>query len=51
MWRNLSVGLGLDADAVKGVLREVAGNEKARAQELSVEQWQKVVWLIHPLLG
>ncbi|OGH73889.1 MAG: hypothetical protein A3C90_03335 [Candidatus Magasanikbacteria bacterium RIFCSPHIGHO2_02_FULL_51_14] len=43
VWRNLSVGLGLPADVVKGVLKDVAGNEKARAQELSVDQWRSVV--------
>lgn len=39
VWSNLSKGLNLDKDRVKVVLQEVAGNEKIRAQEISVEQW------------
>ncbi len=39
VWRNISQGLKLDSDQVKIVLSDVAGNEKIRAQELSVEQW------------
>ena len=43
VWRNLSAGLKLDGDRVKDVLKEIAGNEKVRAQELSVLQWKDVV--------
>jgi 16S rRNA (adenine1518-N6/adenine1519-N6)-dimethyltransferase len=42
-WRNISVGLGIDGEVVKQVLDEVVGNEKVRAQELSVEEWVMVV--------
>lgn len=42
LWRNLSVGLGLPGESVKQVLVEVIGNEKVRAQELSVEEWKEL---------
>jgi 16S rRNA (adenine1518-N6/adenine1519-N6)-dimethyltransferase len=43
LWRNLSVGLGVDRDKVKGILKDVAGNEKVRAQELGVGEWCDLV--------
>ncbi|MBU1895825.1 hypothetical protein KJ641_03075, partial [Patescibacteria group bacterium] len=48
LWRNLSVGLGGTEGQVatcpyKKILKEVTGNEKVRAQELSVEEWRGVV--------
>ena len=43
LWHNLSAGLQLDPINVKAVLKEVAGNEKIRAEELTVEQWKQVL--------
>ncbi len=43
LWRNISDGLKIDRGEVKEVLKNVVGNEKARAQELSVEEWREVV--------
>jgi hypothetical protein len=37
------VGLGLDGSVVKRVLLEVVGNEKVRAEELSVGEWEQVI--------
>ena len=42
LWRNLSDGLGIDGDVVKKILIDVVGNEKVRAQELSVEEWLEI---------
>lgn len=41
-WKNISKGLGIEKERVKEVLQEVVGNEKVRAEELSVEQWELV---------
>jgi len=43
LWSNLSKGLGLDGGKVKKVLKEQFGNEKIRAEELLVEDWQRLV--------
>ena len=43
LWHNLSSGLGIEKEVVKRVLVDVCGNEKVRAQELSVAQWQRIV--------
>ena len=43
LWHNLSSHLGLDKEVVKNVLKEVVGNEKIRAEDLSVEDWVKIV--------
>jgi len=43
LWRNLATDLGLDGEKVKNVLKKVMGNEMVRAEELSVEDWKKVV--------
>ena len=42
LWRNISVVLDKDGDAVKQILKEIVRNEKVRAQELTVEEWKKV---------
>jgi 16S rRNA (adenine1518-N6/adenine1519-N6)-dimethyltransferase len=42
LWRNLSVGLKLEGQSMKDALKEVVGNEKVRAEELSIEQWVKI---------
>lgn len=43
LWRNLAVGLKIDGEKIKQVLQEIAGNEKVRAQELSVGDWREIV--------
>jgi len=43
LWRNLSVGFGLDKEVVQQVLKQVTGNERIRAQELSIAQWKDLV--------
>lgn len=43
VWSNLAKGLKLDGDTVKAILKDITGDEKIRAQELSVEQWEKIV--------
>ncbi|MBI4427081.1 MAG: ribosomal RNA small subunit methyltransferase A [Candidatus Magasanikbacteria bacterium] len=43
LWNNLAKGLKLDGGKVKAVLREVVGNEKVRAEEVSVEEWRVIV--------
>lgn len=43
LWRNLADGLKLSPEAIKAALVEVVGNEKARAEELGVEEWQDLV--------
>ncbi|MFH1947026.1 MAG: 16S rRNA (adenine(1518)-N(6)/adenine(1519)-N(6))-dimethyltransferase RsmA [Candidatus Magasanikbacteria bacterium] len=47
VWRNLSEGLGLDGGEVKRVLINVVGNEKVRAEDLSVVQWRNIVKYIY----
>jgi len=39
LWKNLSSGLDISGETVKAVLEKVVGNEKVRAEELSVEEW------------
>ncbi|PIZ94776.1 MAG: ribosomal RNA small subunit methyltransferase A [Candidatus Magasanikbacteria bacterium CG_4_10_14_0_2_um_filter_37_12] len=39
LWRNLSEGLKIDGGKIKELLVEIIGNEKVRAQELSVDNW------------
>lgn len=43
LWRNLSVGLKMDGEKVKKAVLETTGSEKSRAQELSLDQWKKLV--------
>ncbi len=47
LWHNLANGLHLEGDVIKQILREVTGNERIRAEEVSVEEWKKIVSLIH----
>ena len=42
-WKNVAAGLKLPAEKVKAVILAVAGNEKVRAEELSVENWVEIV--------
>lgn len=46
LWRNLSVGLNLEGEKIKSVLSEIVGNEKIRAEELSVDEWIKITQLL-----
>ena len=48
LWRNLSVGLKSDSEEIKDILKEVVGNEKIRAEELSVEQWVEITKDLKP---
>lgn len=43
LWRNLASGLHLDAAAVKRAVREAAGNETVRSEELGVAQWIQII--------
>jgi len=43
LWRNLSVGLQIEGEKVKQTLQQVLGNEKIRAEELSVDDWIAVI--------
>mgnify|MGYP001613485728 CR=1 FL=1 len=43
---NLSAGYHLDKDAVLDILKEAGLSDKARAQELSLMQWQKLSKII-----
>lgn len=43
LWRNLKSSGKWDGERVKNILKEVCGNEKVRAEELSVEQWLEIV--------
>ena len=42
LWRNLFVGLKIDQEKIKKTVLEITGNEKIRAEELSVQQWIEV---------
>lgn len=42
LWRNLSVGLKLENEEIKSILKQILGNEKIRAEELCVEDWVKI---------
>jgi 16S rRNA (adenine1518-N6/adenine1519-N6)-dimethyltransferase len=43
---NLANGLGMSKEAVKNMLEEIGLDGQVRAQDLSVENWQKLVGLI-----
>lgn len=43
VWRNLSEGLHLESEKIKHILISLVGNEKVRAEELSVEDWKIIV--------
>ncbi len=42
LWRNLSHGLNIPAEKVKEALQKITGNEKIRAEELSIVQWKQL---------
>lgn len=45
-WRNISTGLDIAGEVVKKALHDVTGNEKIRAEELSMEQWHALFELL-----
>ena len=47
LWRNLAVGLKIEAEQIKHILNIVTGNEKVRAEELSVEQWKEITDILN----
>lgn len=46
LWRNLSEGLHLPGDVVKGILSRVVENEKIRAEEVGVPAWREIAQLL-----
>lgn len=42
VWRNLAAGLHLDPTFVKQAIRDVAYNEKVRAEEISIDDWRSL---------
>lgn len=48
LWHNLCSGLKIEAPKVKNILQSVVGNEKVRAQELSVYDWIRLVDCLTP---
>ena len=42
LWRNLASGLGIEVGRVKEMLKEVVGDEKVRAEELSIDGWRRL---------
>jgi len=43
---NLSAGLGIGKDGINKMLVKIGANPNARAQELSLEEWKKLIELI-----
>ncbi len=43
LWGNVANGLKIESEKVKKALIEVVGNEKVRAEDLSVEEWKILV--------
>lgn len=43
LWSNLAEKYPHKKDEIKNILQEVTGNEKIRAEQLSVQQWKQVV--------
>lgn len=41
-WKNIADGCGIDGAEIKACLLRVCGNDKVRAEELSVEQWKSI---------
>ncbi len=46
LWRNLQQELGLERDVIQDILKTLLGNEKVRAQELSITQWEDLVEIL-----
>lgn len=47
VWRNLAERLHIDGEKIKHILISLVGNEKVRAEELSVEDWKLIVEKLH----
>ncbi len=43
LWKNIASSLSLPKDFVKACVLQVCGNERVRAQELSIEEWESLV--------
>lgn len=50
LWKNISVGLHLAPDEIKQRVEEICGNEKVRAEELSMENWKQLTLSLKELL-
>ncbi len=50
LWSNVSQGLHIDGGEVKEVLKNLVGNEKVRAEDLSCEEWVSLVRELAPSL-
>lgn len=48
LWRNIADTTGIAGAEVQKALMEVMGNDKVRAQELSIDQWIKLGNLLKP---
>lgn len=48
LWKNLAHGLRLDEKEVKAAVWAVAGDEKARAEDLGIEEWIRLVEILNP---
>ncbi|MEK7084563.1 MAG: hypothetical protein AAB932_04980, partial [Patescibacteria group bacterium] len=46
LWSNLAHGLHIDSARVKDALREVAGNEKIRAEDVGFEEWMAIAAML-----
>lgn len=46
LWHNLAGGLALSPEKVKAALRTAVGNDRARAEDLNVEQWKMLATLL-----
>ncbi|MBP9760763.1 MAG: ribosomal RNA small subunit methyltransferase A [Candidatus Magasanikbacteria bacterium] len=46
LWRNLADALSIPKERVQEVLLQVKQNEKVRAEEVSVEEWRRIVELL-----
>lgn len=51
LWSNLAEKFPAHKEHIKSILKDVAGDEKIRAEELSVEQWKKIVQEMSPRGG
>ncbi|NCS72431.1 MAG: ribosomal RNA small subunit methyltransferase A [Candidatus Magasanikbacteria bacterium] len=42
-WRNIATGLNIDAVVVKAAIQDICGNEKIRAEAVSLSEWRQLV--------
>lgn len=50
LWKNISVGLHLPSEETKRRVEKICGNEKVRAEELSVENWKHLTLSLKELM-